>query len=70
MYSATARTGLTREQQAAVGRTCKRLIDAGRVQLLRDMGFSVSLKVLSVQSERERERESVCVCVCVFVCEE
>ena len=47
VYSATARTGLDREEQAAVGRACKRLIDAGRIALLRDMGFSVALKARS-----------------------
>jgi hypothetical protein len=44
-YSATARTGLARAEQAALGRACKRLIDAGRLALLRDMGYEPRLLV-------------------------
>jgi tRNA:m4X modification enzyme len=43
--SVATRTGLTKREQEAVGRQCKRLLDAGRLKYLQANGFAARLQV-------------------------
>lgn len=43
--SAATRTGLSKTDQEFLGRQCKRLIDTGRTQFLREHGFNARLQI-------------------------